>query len=131
MPIKVEKKNKARLILVVEDEPILQKALVIELKSSGFEVSTCDNGDECLNLVKKEKPALVMLDLLITGKNGFEVLAEMGKEGLLAQSPVVVLSNLGQEHDKEKALKLGAKDYFVKSDTDLNDLVMLIKKIIK
>ena len=131
MATKGKTNSKTHKILVLEDEPILQKALVIQLESAGYSVLESDNGEDGLKLILDEKPALVLLDLLMPKKNGFELMEELIKLKLIKKVPIVVLSNLGQEGDKEKAMKLGAVDYFVKSDTDLADLVKMIKKIIK
>jgi DNA-binding response OmpR family regulator len=131
MATKGKTNSKTHKILVLEDEPILQKALVIQLESAGYSVLESDNGEDGLKLIVDEKPALVLLDLLMPKKNGFELMEELIKLKLIKKVPIVVLSNLGQEGDKEKAMKLGAVDYFVKSDTDLADLVKMIKKIIK
>ncbi|HLG26080.1 MAG TPA: response regulator [Candidatus Gracilibacteria bacterium] len=120
----------APTVLVVEDEPILSKALQLELDSAGFHSIAVDNGQDALKKIKAGGLDLVLLDLLIPVKSGFEVLKEMQKADLTQKIPVIVLSNLGQDEDKRKTKELGAKDFFVKSDTDLGKLVSLIRKII-
>ncbi len=117
-------------IILVEDEQILQKALSIQLLSAGFEVLTASNGETGLELVKKELPDLVLLDILMPKMNGFQVLEELKKNKETAHIPVIVLSNQGQEEEKQKGLKLGAADYYVKSSTDLTDLTEKVKSVL-
>ena len=118
-------------IIVVEDETILQKALSIELLGAGFAVMSALDGEAGLALIKKEMPDLVLLDLTMPKLSGFDVLSALKKEKSTNSIPVVILSNLGQDEDKAKGLKLGAVDYYVKSSTDLSELTEKIKKILK
>ena len=113
----------AKKIIVVEDEPILLKALNIELLSAGFEVLSATAGDSGLELISKEKPDAVLLDLLLPKMNGFEILRQLQENPQLKTIPVIVLSNLGQKDEQKKALGLGAIDYFIKSNTNLDGVV--------
>jgi two-component system alkaline phosphatase synthesis response regulator PhoP len=124
------KKSKNKRILVVEDEPILSKALTIQLSGAGYDVSTTDNGVDGLNLIKEGTPDLVLLDLLIPDKNGIEVLKDLHDLKLTEKIPVIVLTNSGRKEDREQAMEFGVSNFFIKSETDLNDLVVLVKKII-
>ncbi len=117
-------------IILLEDEEILLKALSIQLLSAGFDVLTASNGEAGLALIKKEKPDLVLLDILMPKMDGFQVLAELKKDKELKHIPVIVLSNQGQDEEKEKGLKLGAIDYYVKSSTDLTDLTKKVQKVL-
>lgn len=117
-------------ILVMEDEPILSLALTIELNSHGYKVFTADNGVDGLKIFYKEKPDLVLLDLLMPQKNGYEVLEELKSKKLLHSVKVIVLSNLGQDDEKKRAIALGAKNFFVKSSIDLEDLTSFIGKML-
>jgi len=123
-------KNKKIKILVMEDEPILSQSLVIELQSYGYQVFSADNGEDGLKIFYKEKPQVLLLDLLMPKKNGFEVLEELKAKKMLTAAQIVALTNLGQEEDKKKAMALGAKHFFVKSAIDLEDLVNFIAKIL-
>jgi DNA-binding response OmpR family regulator len=117
-------------IIVLEDEQVLQKALSIELLGAGFEVLSALDGEAGLALVKKELPDLVLLDLTMPKMNGFDVLKNLKEDATTKSIPVIILSNLGQDEDKEKGLSLGATDYYVKSSTDLSLLTEKIKKVI-
>ena len=123
--------QKIRKILVMEDEPILSQALTIELNSYGYEVSVADNGEDGMNMLYKNPPDLLLLDLLMPRKNGYEVLQELKAKKLFGKIQVIVFSNLGQEEEKKKAISLGAKHFFVKSSIDLEDLVAFIQKLLK
>ena len=117
-------------IVVVEDEPILLKALNLELLSADFVVFSASNGEAGVELITKEKPDLVLMDAMMPKMGGFEALGLLKKQASTKEIPVIILSNLGQDSDKEKAAKLGAVDYFVKSSTDLEVLVERIKKLL-
>lgn len=126
------KKTKAKMakILIMEDEPILSLALTIELNSYGYKVFAADNGVDGLKIFYKEKPDLILLDLLMPKKNGYEVLEELKSKKLLHGLKVIVLSNLGQDDEKKRAIALGAKNFFVKSSIDLEDLTSFIGKML-
>jgi len=115
----------------MEDEPILSQAMTIELNSYGFTVLAAENGEDGLKLFYQESPDVLLLDLLMPRKNGFEVLKELKSKKLLTRSHIIVLTNLGQEDEKKKALALGAKYFFVKSSIDLEDLTKFIVKMLQ
>ena len=119
----------SKKIVIVEDDAILLKALNLELLSNGFEVLSAINGESGLVLIKKEKPDMILLDLIMPKMGGFEVLEALKKNRKLSKIPVVVLSNLSQKADIEKAKNLGAVDFYEKARTDLNKLVEKIKKL--
>ncbi len=115
-------------ILIAEDDKFLAIALIDKLKKENFEVITAVNGEEALAKVKNEKPNLVLLDLIMPVKNGFEVLEEMKLSGELKTIPVIVLSNLGQQEDVKKCRDIGAVDYLVKADWTMAKVVEKIKE---
>ncbi len=114
-------------ILLVEDDLFLSSLLKNRLqREGGFEVSLARSGDEALTLSESFKPDLIMLDIILPGKSGFEVLEEMrSRPGFKA--PVIIISNLGQSADMERAGALGIKDYFVKAKTSIDELIEKIK----
>lgn len=123
------KKQKVKL-LIVEDDKFLIKAYQIKFNSAGFDVVTAMDGAAGLGIVKKELPALIILDLMLPKMNGFEFLKEIKSDEKTGNIPVIVLSNLGQQGDREKAISLGAADYLVKTDYKLEEIVEKIKKLI-
>lgn len=124
--------KKPRKILVAEDEKPMSKALELKLTGSGYDVVVAQNGEEALEaLASKDKGPfdILLLDLVMPVKDGFEVLDELKKKK--NKIPVIVLSNLGQEEDEDRVRELGAKEYFVKSNTSLAEIVTAIGNLLK
>ena len=117
-------------ILLIEDDVYLLKIYGNKLRNSNFDVSLATTGDEGLHKVFNEKPDLILLDLILPGKDGFQVLEEIKKDKTAKNIPVIILSNLGQKDDIKRGLALGAKDYLVKADVSLSKVVEKIKKYI-
>jgi len=117
-------------ILVVEDDKFLRELISQKLVKESYNVSEAVDGEEGLKKVKDEKPDLVLLDLILPGIDGFEVLARMREEQGVAKIPVIILSNLGQKEDIEKGLSLGAVDYLVKAHFTPGEIIGKIKRIL-
>jgi CheY-like chemotaxis protein len=115
-------------ILVAEDEKPMANALKLKLESEGYQVVLAFNGKEAIEALESEKFDLLLLDLVMPEKTGFDVLEEIKSKNL--SIPVIVLSNLAQEEDIGKAKKFGVINYFVKSNTSLSEISEHIKKII-
>jgi len=122
--------SKKSKILMVEDNIFLRKLYRDKLTRAGFEFLEATNGVEGINKVLTEKPNLVILDLLLPIKNGFDVLSSIKSNPRTKSIPVIILSNLGQEIDIKEALSLGAQDYLVKTEVRLSEVVNRIKKIL-
>ncbi len=118
-------------ILVVEDEDFLGRVLIDNLSAEGFQTDLAVDGEEAVEKVRKEKPALVLLDLLLPKKDGFFVLEELKSNPELKLVPVIVLSNLGGDEDIKRALALGADDYFVKSQHPIVEVIEKVKNIME
>jgi len=116
-------------VLIAEDEKPLAKALTYKLNKSGYDTEAVFDGEQAMEYIDKNKVDLMILDLMMPKKDGFTVLKELKEKNI--DIPVIVASNLGQESDVSEAKELGAKDYIVKSDTPLAEIVDRIKKIIK
>ena len=117
-------------ILFIEDEPILQKTIGEVLGQEGYEVLEALDGEEGLLTAKREKPDLILLDLILPKKNGFEVLQELKADEETANLKVIVLTNLESSQDVERALALGATNYLVKANYDLEEVVAKIKELL-
>ena len=118
-------------ILFVEDEAALQEAFGEVLKQAGYEVIMALDGEIGLRLAKSEKPDLILLDLVLPKLHGFEVLKKLKKNKETEDIPVIVLTNLEKVEDVETAIELGAKNYLVKTQYNLEEVIAKIKKIIK
>ncbi len=122
---------KSIAVLVVEDEVFLSKVLAERLQDEGFgRVEVAINGEEALQKMRHQPPDIILLDMILPIKNGFTVLQEMRTDDKLKQIPVMVLSNLSQEHDVTRAKKLGAAAYLVKSNFTLQKVVDTLRKIL-
>ena len=117
-------------ILIAEDDKALASVLCLKLVKSGYEVKLVGDGQEALNCVVEFKPDLIILDLVMPVKNGWDTLAELRENSDFANTPILVASNLGQVEDITKARKMGATDYVVKSDIKLEDLISKIKTLL-
>ena len=115
-------------ILIVEDEDFLVRALKDNLESEGLSVSSTAEGESALTEIKRKRPDLVLLDLLMPKRDGFYVLEEMKKNIDWKLIPIIVVSNLGGEDDIKKALEMGADDYFIKSQHPIEEVIERVKE---
>jgi two-component system, OmpR family, alkaline phosphatase synthesis response regulator PhoP len=116
-------------ILLVEDEEILRRMYVKQLMAEGFDVVEAANGVLGLQLVKQEKPAVMLLDVMMPGDmNGFDVLEAVKRDEEIKNIPVILLTNLNSEEQTAKSI--GAAGYFVKANTSLEELVGKIKALL-
>jgi DNA-binding response OmpR family regulator len=114
-------------ILVAEDDRFLMKIYSDTLMREGFEVIPTTNGVEVLNKVKLTTPDLILLDLVMPIKDGFETLEELKLDKKTKKIPVIILTNLGQEEDIKRGKDLGAVDYLVKSDLSIKEIIDKVK----
>lgn len=117
-------------ILLVEDDKILAKVLYEELSEAGFSVRQAFDGESVLAMAKEVKSDLILLDLILPKKHGFEVLAELKNSPKTAGIPVVILTMLGSDEDLKKGLQLGAEDYIVKSQHAVAEIIEKVKDFI-
>lgn len=116
-------------VLLAEDDFFFQKFYSTELTEKGFSVELATNGEEAIEKARDTKPDVILLDLIMPKKDGFEVLGILSQDAQLKKIPVIVFSTLGQELDIEKAKQLGAKDYINKNLADLTTLISKINSI--
>jgi len=118
-------------ILIVEDELTLNKALEEFLVEEKFEVFSAFDGEEGIRLAKEKKPDLILLDIILPKKDGFEVLDYLKLDKKTQKIPVLLLTNLESAEDIEKAFNKGATTYLVKANYRLEDIVKKIKETLK
>lgn len=121
----------AKHILYIEDDQVLLDILMRFLKHAGFEVSMARDGEEALEMLKTIAPDLILLDLLLPRMHGFEVLKRLKADPKTASIPVVVLSNLGGEEDKNTGRALGAAEYLVKASFIPEEIVAHIDNVLE
>ncbi len=113
----------AKKILLVEDDPFLSSLLKNRLVKEKVEVVNAKDGQEALDTLKTFKPDLILLDLILPKKSGFEVMEGIRQDPQLQNAPIIIISNLGQPEDIQKGQDLGAIEYFIKAKTSIDDLV--------
>lgn len=118
-------------ILLVEDDQFICRAYSDGLSRAGFEMILAADGQEGLEKAKENKPDIILLDLIMPIMNGFEFLEKIKQDNNLKNIPAIILSNLGQESDVAKGKELGAKDYLIKSDYSMEEVVNKVKEHLK
>jgi two-component system alkaline phosphatase synthesis response regulator PhoP len=122
--------NSGKTILLADDEQFIVVAYGDGLERAGYQVMTASTGTDALELLKKHKPDLLMLELMIPKMNGFELLQTMKKNSRLSKIPVLVLTNLSQDSDREEAESFGVADFLVKSDISLQDVLHRVDQLL-
>ncbi len=120
-----------RRILIIEDDIFLQNLESNRLKKDNYEIITASTGDEAIEKINEPEIDLILLDLILPGIDGFDILEKIKSTEELKKIPVIVFSNLSEEKDIERAKKLGARDFMVKSNFSLSELSEHISKILK
>lgn len=115
-------------ILIVDDDPYIQRALSFVLRKEGFEVETASDGQEALNKAREFKPKIVFLDLMIPKKNGFDTCRTIKSDSELKDTYIIILTAKGQEVDKERGLREGADEYMTKPFSP-KEIVTKVKSI--
>lgn len=114
-------------VLIVEDEKELMKALELKFTKEGFDVTSCYDGQQAIDMLKEKEFDVVLLDIIMPVKDGFSVLQERSATKN-ATTPICVLTAMGQEENLQKAAKLGAKQCYVKSNSSIADILKGVKQ---
>ena len=118
-----------KTILIVEDDFFVSRAYAIKFEKEDLNVQSVTDGEAAIDYLKKnDAPNLVLLDLMIPKKSGFEVLKEIKSNEKWKNIPVIILSNLGQESDIKKGKEMGAAEYIIKADVNIEDVIEKAKK---
>lgn len=116
-----------KTILLVEDDKFLSSLLKNRIEKEGMTVIHAADGESAIDNLRATRVDLVLLDVILPKKNGFEVLEEIQSDPILRENPVFIISNLGQESDMARGRDLGAVEYYVKAQTSIDDLVTKVK----
>ncbi len=114
-------------IIVADDDRMFRKVAETTLRRQGYDVATASDGEEALQLIRSERPDMIVLDLIMPKLQGFDVLTILKQDTLTSAIPVIVLSSLTQEQDKQEALDLGAVAYFNKTTFSMSELVKQVE----
>ena len=120
-----------RRVLLVEDDPILQRAADASLRQRGFVVLTASDGEEGLRIAREQCPDLVLLDLLMPLMPGMELLRSLKAEDATRHIPVLILSNSSRDDDNREAISLGAAGYLVKANISLKELGDHVERLLR
>ncbi|MDQ5981423.1 MAG: hypothetical protein QG570_170 [Patescibacteria group bacterium] len=115
--------RKVKRILIVDDNEFFAKVIKSELLNHGYEVDIVYNGEQALDFLKHTQVDLILLDIIMPIKDGFETMEEIKKNELTKNISVVFFSNLGQAEDIQKAMNMGAQSYIVKKDFSLKEVM--------
>jgi len=125
------KKHNAEIrVLIVEDDQFLRELIAQKLLGEGYDAESVIDAKGAYKALHKKTPNIILLDIILPGESGFTILEKLKADEQFATIPVVVLSNLGQREDMEKAKKLGAKDFLIKANFTPEEIVQHIKKFI-
>lgn len=118
-------------ILLVEDDEMLRDMYTLKMEEEGYTLVTASDGEAGLALALEHKPDIILLDIMMPKMDGFAVLTEIKKDESMKNTPVLLLSNLGQQADVDKGKELGANDYVVKASMTPTQVVEKVKSYLK
>lgn len=121
------KKNKSIKVLIAEDDIHLLDVYRLKFENEKFEVAIGLDGEQAIKILNEFEPTVILLDILMPKKDGFQTLKELKANPKWKSIPVIITTNLSQPSDADKAKKLGADDFLVKSNTTLEDIVKKIR----
>ena len=122
--------DSGKKVLLIEDDAFLSSLMKARLEKEGIGVVQAFDGEEGVQMLKKEKPDLIILDLIMPNVSGFEVMEHLNINVDLNKIPLVVLSNLAQDSDIQKAKSLGAREFFIKIRTSIEEVVAKVKELL-
>jgi DNA-binding response OmpR family regulator len=119
-------------VLIIEDDKFLSELISTKLDKEGFDIGLAGDGETGYKKAEEYKPDIILLDIMLPGMDGFEVLGKLKKHANAAikNIPIIILSNFGQESKIEHGLQLGAVDYLVKANFTTGEIVEKIKKVL-
>jgi len=123
--------NKKILVALIEDDPLIAEMYTTKFKKEGFDLKHAPDGETGLQLIKDAKPDIILLDIIMPKLDGFQVLKQLRILPDFKDTPVIMLTNLGQEEDVQKGRQYGATDYFIKTNFTPAAIVDKVKTLLK
>lgn len=117
-------------VLIAEDDDSIARLYTVYLETKDFEVQRAQNGQEAIDMIAHDKPDVLLLDIMMPGKSGFDVLEEIKNAEGRTPLPTIMFTAISQESEKDKALKYGVVDYLVKSQVVISDVADTIDKVL-
>lgn len=121
----------SKVVLLVEDNDFIRKMYQFKLAKSGIEVNEAPDGESAIKAIKEHKPDVVLLDIMMPGMSGIDVLKQLKKDKMVPDLPVLVLTNVMNQQSINEAKKLGARDYIVKTDLTPSQVLEKIQSYLK
>ena len=125
-----EQNNNIKLILVVEDDKFMRSLLMNKIQKEGFQAEGVSSGEEALEFVKTKTPNLMLLDLILPHMDGFEVAQQLKKDPRLSDIPILILSNLGEKKDIDKAQEIGVAGFLIKANFTPSEIIKKIHDLL-
>ncbi len=123
-------KNSKPLILIIEDDGLLRELIIQKLQKENFDAEGAFEATQAFKLIEEKKPDLILLDLVLPGMDGFQIATNLKKNPQTADIPIVILSNLGQKEDIERAKACGVADYMVKANFTPGEIVEKVRQML-
>lgn len=117
------------IVMVVDDDAFIRRPLEFILREEGFRPLTAVDGDDCLRQIAECRPDLIILDVMMPGRDGFDVCRQLKGEASFASIPIILLSARGREHDRERGLSLGAAEFMTKPYSP-SDLLRCVRELL-
>ena len=130
-PTDSKQKGEQRKVLVVEDDKFLRELFVRKMFNEGFDVESAIDAEQVFEILANKRPEVILLDLILPGVDGFEILDKIKKDDDLKDIPVMVISNLGQKEDIDKAIELGAVDFLIKANYTLDEIINRVLTVLQ
>ena len=118
-------------ILLVEDDQFLGSLMKNRFIKEGFDINWVTNGDKAIAKLKEGPHDLILMDIILPGASGFEVMEKIVAEPQVGSTPIIIISNLGQQSDIARGKELGATAYLVKADTPIDMLIQKVRAFLK
>ncbi len=118
-------------VLIVEDEKMLAEMYATKFTMEGFAAETANDGLAGIEAAAKVRPDIILLDVIMPKLDGFATLKQLREDASFAKTPIILLTNLGQDEDIKKGKELGATDYFVKANHTPAEVVLKVKEVLK
>ena len=122
--------SEEKYVLIVEDDPFYSSIYKTKVEKEGLRSVLVHDGAAALQAIRKERPAVVVLDLIMPGKDGFQVLEELKADPVFKDLVVLVLSNLSQDEDIKRVMDMGATEYLIKSNVPLQEVIAKVRSYI-
>lgn len=125
-----KEEKKERKIVLVEDDSLMSSILAAHLAKEGFNIISVTEGAQAFERIQAEQPSIVLLDIVLPGIGGFDILAKLKQDESTKSIPVLILSNLGSKEEIQRGIDLGAEDYLVKANSMVEEITGKIQKIL-